>query len=114
MVGVFGIFASFGHMFHILQDSREQFTSRPVDSEREESSVQIDVAAKVTNYIPGLLSRRVSHVESHVREVELLEKTATRADLADATPVPCAHVGIRDGVASSEELGCPGRRPSAL
>ena len=75
-------------MFHILQDSRERFTSRPVDSEREESSVQIDVAAKVTNYIPGFLSRRVSHGEFRVREVELLEKTATRADLADVTPVP--------------------------
>ena len=53
-------------------------------------------------------------VELHFPEVEPLEKIATRADLAGVTPVPCAHVGIRDGVASSEELGCPGRRPSAL
>ena len=43
-----------------------------------------------------------SAIEFHFPEVELLEKTATRADLADATPVPCAHVGMRDGVASTE------------
>ena len=41
-----------------------------------------------------------------------MEKTATRADLADVTPVPCAHVGIRDGVASSEELGCQAGDPA--
>ena len=30
----------------------------------------------------------------------------TRADLADVIPVPCARLGIQEGVASAEKLGC--------
>ena len=46
-------------------------------------------------------------VEFVLPEVEPLGKAApTRADLADVIPVPCARLGIQEGVASAEKLGC--------
>ena len=55
----------------------------------------------------GSTSSDLPAVEFVLPEVEPLGKTApTRADLADVIPVPCARLGIQEGVASAEKLGC--------
>ena len=51
-------------------------------------------------------------VEFVLPEVEPLGKAApTRADLADVAPVPCARLGIQEGVASAGKLGCQAGDP---
>ena len=55
----------------------------------------------------GLTCSDLPTVEFVLSEAEPLGKTApTRADLADATPVPCARLDIQEGVASAGKLGC--------